>query len=276
MRSEVYHELIIKPSCDPQLLAEFVESVFDRGVEIGKDVLILTDEQSLEEVKKQIEDFCLGVGIGVEFAQEQKQNSDWIQRYKDSVQPIEVDKFYVHPSWNAPKKGSINIVIDPALSFGSGHHATTYSCLEAIGKYCKKDDTVLDIGCGSGILSIAAAKLDTAVDLCDSDEQAIDSAKSNFSLNNLTYNNAWVGSVDQATQQYDVVVANIIADVLLMLSQKIQATLKKEGVLILSGILDNKAQAVMDRYADLELIEKIEKDEWVTLVYRGVNEKLKQ
>ncbi|MGM0623402.1 MAG: 50S ribosomal protein L11 methyltransferase, partial [Campylobacterota bacterium] len=120
------------------------------------------------------------------------------------------------------------------------------------------------------------AKLGACVDLCDSDEQAIDSTKSNFSLNNLAYNNAWVGSVDQVTKQYDVVVANIIADVLLLLYDKIQNTLKVDGILILSGILDNKAQAVIDRYADLQLVDKIEKDEWVTLVYRGVNEKFKQ
>lgn len=276
MSSEIYHELVIKPSCDPQLLAEFVESVFDRGVEIGKDVLILTDEQSLEEIKKQIEDFCLEVGVGVEFAQEKKQNSDWIQRYKDSVQPIEVDKFYVHPSWNAPKDGRVNIVIDPALSFGSGHHATTYSCLEALGKYCQKDNAVLDIGCGSGILSIAAAKLGACVDLCDSDEQAIDSTKSNFSLNNLAYNSAWVGSVDKIKQPYDVVVANIIADVLIMLHDKIQNAVKLNGILILSGILDSKARTVIEKYESMQLIQKIEKDEWVTLVYRGVNEKFKQ
>ncbi len=270
--TEFYHELVVQPQCDPQLLAEYIETIYQDGLEIGNDSIILRSESGLAEVKKQIETFAQELRIPVKLTEEKKENSDWIRKYQESVRPIEIGKFYIHPSWNEAKTDRLNIVIDPALSFGSGHHATTYSCVEALSKYCTEGQSVLDVGCGSGILSIAASKSGAEVDMCDTDEQAVESAKRNFDLNDCTYRASWTGSVTTAPRSYGLVMANIISDVLKMLHGDLKAKLKPGGILILSGILDSKAQSVMDRFSDLECLEKIERDEWVTLVYRGANE----
>lgn len=269
-----YYELQITPQCEPELLAQFVDSLSDKGLELGDKSIILRDDKPLTQLQNEVETFCNSLNISVTFQNSKKQNSDWLELYKKSVQPIEVGKFYVRPSWNQPKKGYIDIIIDPALSFGSGHHATTYSCLKAISNYAKAQDSLLDVGCGSGILSIAAAKLEAKVHSCDTDLQAVESALSNFEQNNLQPSQAWSGSIDKTDKSYDVVVANIVADILIMLKKELKNRLKNNGTLILSGILDKKAQEVMQNFDDLQLIEKIEKDEWVTLIYRGVDEKL--
>ena len=103
----------------------------------------------------------------------------------------------------------------------------------------KKNDAVLDVGCGSGILSIACAKLEALVDICDTDEVALKSSSTNFALNNVAFGNSWVGSASMATKEYDVVLANIIADVLIMISKDLKNNLKQGGYLILSGIWSN-------------------------------------
>lgn len=275
MQEGIYYELEIKSSCEPQLLAEFVETIYDEGLEIAHDRLILRSSEPLETVSESIKQFCQSVGISIQTQQKVEKNCDWIKSYQDSIQPVCVGNFYIRPSWVAPKSGLENITIDPALSFGSGHHATTASVLLAISKYLQKRQKVLDVGCGSGILSIAAAKMGADVWLCDSDEQAISSAKANFEQNDVSYKQCWVGSVDSVKQKYDLVVANIVADVLVMLQKGIKNALSDGGILILSGILNTKAHEVKQAYSDLECQEVIEKDEWVTLVYRGADEKSK-
>ena len=98
----------------------------------------------------------------------------------------------MRPSWSEAKEGKIDILIDPALAFGSGHHETTSSCLLAIDEFVKKGDSLLDVGTGSGILAIAATKKGAVVDVCDTDEICIESTKSNFALNNQEINKSWI------------------------------------------------------------------------------------
>ncbi len=137
-------------------------------------------------------------------------------------------------------------------------------------KYIKEGNTLLDVGCGSGILSIIAAKLGAKVDMCDTDELAIKSTKENFKINNEEYNNSWVGSVTNITKEYDIVVANIIADILVMLSKDLKKATKNGGILILSGILDKYLDKVEERFQDMKLLEKYQKNEWLTLVFKKV------
>jgi len=269
MDQSYYYELKITPSCEPELLAEFVETLCQSGLEITDKDLILRDENSLEALQNEVQNFCDALGVKVAFSNEKKQNSDWIAMYKNSIQPIEVGKFYVRPNWHEAKADLIDIIINPALSFGSGHHATTFSCLQAISKYVKANDNLIDVGCGSGILSIAAAKCGAKVDICDSDPQAVASALDNFTQNALVPNDSWTGSIDKTEKTYNVVVANIIADILIMLANELTNRLEKTGTLILSGIIDKKCDDVLERFAHLKLLEKIEKDEWVTLIYQG-------
>jgi ribosomal protein L11 methyltransferase len=250
-----------------ELLADFVSSVTGEAVEIGKDSVILRTNSDTSELEQKLN--ALKETIELSFTKEEKENIDWIKKYQDSVAPIEAGEFYIHPSWHEPKSGKTNILINPALAFGSGHHATTYSCLQAISKYVKDGNTLLDVGCGSGILALAATYKGAVVDLCDTDELAVKSAQENFELNMQKFNNIWVGSANKSEQKYDVVVANIIADVLKAISSELKSKLKNGSILILSGILDKKEGIVTNSFDDLELVERVTKDEWITLIYKG-------
>jgi len=140
--------------------------------------------------------------------------------------------------------------------------------LDAIGTYVHGTERVLDVGCGSGILGLACRKLGAKVDLCDTDPISVDSCEQNFALNSEEYEELWEGSANQAKGQYDIVIANIIADVLKFIVHDLKRATKTDGLLILSGILDKKELQVTEVYTDFELLERKQKDEWVTLVYK--------
>jgi len=266
-----YQELTV--TLDDQyvdLIADYIMNICDEAVEFGTGKIIIRSENDLTFVKDALLSLQtdLPSDIHMDFALEEKENVDWIKAYQESIEPIEAGKFYIFPSWYEPKEDLINIKIDPALAFGSGHHATTYSCLQAISKYVKPNDKVIDVGCGSGILGLAATKLGAKVELCDTDPISVDSCKENFKLNEEKYNKLWEGSVDKADSTYDVVIANIIADVLRFLANDLKKAVKPGGYLILSGILDKKEELVKDSFKDLHLEKRTLKDEWVTLVYK--------
>jgi len=267
-----YCELTITLKDDfVEFIADFVANIAgDGGVEIGHGQIIVRSESDLTFVKDALVSLAgtLNGDIDMKYTLEEKENQDWIKTYQDSIEPIEAGKFYIFPSWFEPKVDFINIKIDPALAFGSGHHATTFSCLTAISKYVNEGDSVIDVGCGSGILGLAAKKLGATVDLCDTDPISVESCKENFTLNEETYDNLWEGSIDKATSTYDVVMANIIADVLRFIEKELKSATKEGGYLILSGILDKKEELVKDSFKDLKLEKRTLKDEWVTLIYK--------
>ncbi|MBE0491415.1 MAG: 50S ribosomal protein L11 methyltransferase [Sulfurospirillum sp.] len=282
--NQTYNELTITPpNYYYELFLDLVTSLFDEAIEEKDGSIILRSEEDLSEINFGVQEFAKSLqtlfnkDILLKTSSKVCKNEDWIGTYKKSIQPIEVGDLYIHPSWEKPKANKINVLIDPALAFGSGHHETTYGCLLMLQKYLNKQATLLDVGCGSGILSIAAAKLGAKVSLCDTDEQALQSALENFSSNTVTCERSWVGSVGKREKAYDVVVANIIADVLIMLQTDLESALKDGGILILSGILDKYATRVVEKYKNLILIEKYKKDEWFTLVLKKeVNESEQQ
>ncbi len=268
---KTYHELTITLNDDfVEFIADFVANISGEGLEIGEGHIIVRSESDLTYVKDALVSLAgtLSGSIDMEYTLEEKENVDWIQSYQDSVQPIEAGKFYIFPSWYEGKEGFINIKIDPALAFGSGHHATTFSCLNAISEYVKPEDSVIDVGCGSGILGLACKKLGAKVALCDTDPVSVESCKENFVLNEEHYDKLWEGSIDKAEDSYDIVIANIIADVLRFIAKDLKSACKKDGLLILSGILDKKETLVQESFKDLTLEKRIEKDEWITLIYK--------
>lgn len=271
---KTYNELHITPSDAYAYFVDFVLSLSDDAIEENNGTIILRSEENLDTIIFGIEVFSekLSSALEKEITAETKlfvkENEDWIANYRNSVQPLHVGDFYVHPSWVEDEVGKKNILIDPALAFGSGHHETTYGCLLLMQKYVTRGKSVLDVGCGSGILSIAACKLGAVVDLCDTDEQATSSAQENFALNHESYHRIWTGSVQKREQTYDVVIANIIADVLIMLSADLKNAVKEDGILILSGILDKYVDKVEAKFSNLELCEKYHKEEWYTLVFK--------
>jgi len=266
-----YYELTV--TLDDQFVdtvADFIANIYDEGLELAKGQIIVRSESDLTFVKDALVSLAneLNGSIEMNYTLEEKENIDWIKKYQDSIQPIEAGKFYIFPSWYEAKEGFINIKIDPALAFGSGHHATTFSCLSAISTYINSGDSVIDVGCGSGILGLACKKLGANIELCDTDPLSVESCKENFELNEENYDKLWEGSIDKADATYDVVIANIIADVLKFISKDLKSACKEDGILILSGILDKKEAQVVDSFKELTLIERVLKDEWVTLIYK--------
>ncbi|TLD81632.1 50S ribosomal protein L11 methyltransferase [Helicobacter sp. MIT 05-5293] len=199
----------------------------------------------------------------------QKHNHDWLQIYQDSIKPIECPPFYICPSWASSSPSHLQqIIIDPALAFGSGHHASTLMCLEFLSAINLKNKNVLDVGCGSGILSIAASKLGAKVFACDTDELAIQETQKNAHNNHISLESLWLGSIQESPDtpsHYDVIVANIVAFVVKLLHNDFKAKLKKNGILILSGILDEYKSDIIATFNDFTLSEIHQKDEWIAL-----------
>lgn len=263
--------------CSQELREPFEDLVFSLGVTCTQETaggFIIRDEDELDEVEFGLQEYAkslqdaLGREIEFKTAKSQKENKDWLNEYKKNVRPIEIGKFYIHPSWEESKDRFENIIIDPALAFGSGHHESTSACIEYLQKYATIGKSALDVGCGSGILSIALAKLGCVVDACDTDEQAVQSSQKNAELNGVKFNQIWTGSVANLDKKYDIVVANIIADVILMLKNDLINLLKESSCLVLAGVLDKYETRILEAFSSLKLVESQTKNEWKSFVFQ--------
>ncbi len=266
-----YYELTIKTRKDSlATLLDMISILSDEALEFDDEKVIIRSENDPGELMESlgIANSKLQSPIKMDLKLEKKENVDWIGRYRDSIQPIRAGRFYIRPEWHPPIEGAIDIVINPALAFGSGHHATTHSCLEAVGDYVSEGNTLLDVGCGSGILALAAAKLGALTDICDTDPLAVESAVENFGLNGEKYRRAWTGSAQKSDAEYDIVIANIVADILKAISTHLIKRIAEGGILIVSGILDKKESIVTDSFKDMTLLDRKQRDEWVTLIYK--------
>ncbi|HEB9307396.1 TPA: 50S ribosomal protein L11 methyltransferase [Campylobacter coli] len=273
-----YYELFLE--IQEQYKNLFLDFVFDLGVDAIEEKgngIYIRSEENLEELAWAIEIFAqklsqkfnLKENILLRKSIEKKENKDWVEEYKKGIKPILIDNIYIHTTWQEEKENYLNIKINPALAFGSGHHESTYGCVKFLQKFAKNNLKSLDIGCGSGILAIVMAKLGCEVEICDTDDLAIKSALENAKLNNVNFAQAWHGSVDKAEGLYDLVVANIIADVILILEKDIKKHLEDNAILILSGILDKYKTRIKEKFQDLELIDEMQINEWCSLVYKN-------
>ncbi|MDF1881858.1 50S ribosomal protein L11 methyltransferase [Sulfurimonas sp. MAG313] len=267
---ETYFELVVTPTGHLEHFSDFLSSSVDIGFEETGTGFIVRNEDELDTLAWGIEQFALALSealdekISVQTKLSQKKNEDWIAKYQEGIEPIAVGKFYIHPTWSEPSSDLINIKIDPALAFGTGHHPTTASCLKAVSTHVTKGMEVVDVGCGSGILALAATKIGAIVDLCDTDIISVDNAKENFKLNEASYKEIWEGSITLSTKKYDLVIANIVADVLIFIASDLKKATKNK--LILSGILDKYEEKVQKKFSDMTCVERIVDGEWISLV----------
>ncbi len=201
------------------------------------------------------------------------EDEDWLNNWKQYFYPIEIgEKLLIRPTWREKYDGKDRVVIDldPGLAFGTGTHETTRLCLRTLEKYISGGERVLDVGCGSGILGIAAlllgAKQAQGVDI---DELAVKTAKENAALNNVSERfEIMCGNLsDKANGKYDVITANIVADAIILLSESITDFMNENSVYIMSGIIDSRADEVRSSISGkLTIMEEYEDNGWYCLV----------
>lgn len=231
----------------------------------------------LEQLRSMVE-----IGSG-DITSSQTEDIDWINNWKQFFQSFYIDDILIKPTWEPLKEEDKNkflIEIDPGISFGTGKHETTQLCIRQIRKYLKEGERVLDVGCGSGILSIAALKLGAgSVVGTDVDGDCITSTHENMTVNHLAENSGefYVGNLidDKAFQEkigtgYDLVVANILADIIIPMAPALYQCAKEQGVLITSGIIDFKENEVKEalEQAGFEILEVNHQGEWVNVTAR--------
>jgi ribosomal protein L11 methyltransferase len=198
-------------------------------------------------------------------------DQDWNESWKKGFVPIDVgDRFTILPPWEQPKKGRLNLIIDPAMAFGTGHHETTRSCLVLMEKHgaTSSKNSFLDLGTGTGILAIAALKLGfRRVVAVDTDVLAVEAARKNAALNHAEGIEIRECSLSSLSETYDFMAANIISGVLELLAPLIAAHVKPGGIIVLSGILGGQDDDVLSAMtqAGLNLLERYPDGKWISL-----------
>lgn len=244
------------------------------------------EERILKEVEDGLEELSNFVDVGQKtITVSETEDKDWINNWKQYFKPFTVDNILIKPTWEDIPDGDrdkLLIQIDPGTAFGTGQHETTQLCIRQLHKYMKDGAKVLDVGTGSGILGITALKLGAgSVFGTDLDENAITAVGENLEANEIADGRFQVlqGNIidDKEVQDkagyecYDIAVANILADVIIVLQKEIPVHLKKDGIFIMSGILNRKEEAVKEALRQnqaLEIIETASQGEWVSITAR--------
>ena len=234
------------------------------------------DDETFNRFKDELEQLGKNINIGEFFKIETTtiQDSDWENSWKDYFDILNIgEKFVIVPTWreyeNEEDKYVINI--DPGMAFGTGGHETTSLCIKNLEKYVKPHDNVIDVGCGSGILSIAASYLtDGSLKAVDLDKLAVDVSRENFALNNLE-NRIEVEEASlltKETKKYDVIVANILAHIIELMLEDAYKLLEDGGYFITSGIIKDKKDELLEKMLQqgFKLVEETSDNEWYSFV----------
>ncbi len=224
--------------------------------------------EKMDELKE------LGIDTGLAKVESEKMfEEDWANNWKKYYKPTKVgQKIVVKPIWEEyQEQGDEKVIeLDPGMAFGTGTHETTRMCIQSLEEYVKADSTVFDVGCGSGILAIAAAKLGAKMAVgVDLDPVAVESAKENVGYNNLDNIQILYGNlVEVIDGKADIVVANIIAEVICILTEDVKRVLKDNGYFITSGIIHDRVEMVTKKLEEtgFEVIEINKDGEWNCIV----------
>jgi len=200
---------------------------------------------------------------------EKTKETDWQENFRQQFKPTQFGKrLWVYPAWEKIPNNLPHVVtIEPGLAFGTGNHPTTAMCLTWLDKHVENNMTVIDYGCGTGILAIAAQKLGAEkVYGVDNDPQALVAARENTVRNNITQNIEYFLPEEAPTKQVDIVIANILANPLIELAPTLASFLKSTSKLALSGILEQQSQSVIDAYSPyIKLSTVNQQQDWVLL-----------
>ena len=234
------------------------------------------DDETFNRFKDELEQLGKNINIGEFFKIETTtiQDSDWENSWKDYFDILNIgEKFVIVPTWreyeNEEDKYVINI--DPGMAFGTGGHETTSLCIKNLEKYVKPHDNIIDVGCGSGILSIAASYLaNGSLKAVDLDKLAVDVSRENFALNNLE-NRIEVEEASLLTKEakkYDVIVANILAHIIELMLEDAYKLLEDGGYFITSGIIKDKKDELLEKMLKqgFKLVEETSDNEWYSFV----------
>ena len=239
----------------------------------------------LAQIKEELEDMRAYVNVGSGLIEEsQTEDIDWVNNWRQYFHQFYIDDILVIPSWEEVKeedKDRMIVQIDPGTAFGTGAHETTQLCIRAVKKYVTKDSEILDVGCGSGILGMIALMLGAKHSVgTDLDPCAITATHENMEVNGITKDRyeVMIGNIidDKEVQdkvgyeKYDIVLANILAEVLVPLTPVIVNQMKKGAIYITSGIINDKEETVVNavKAAGLEVLEVNYQGEWVSVVSR--------
>ncbi|MDH4204501.1 MAG: 50S ribosomal protein L11 methyltransferase [Desulfobacteraceae bacterium] len=239
-------------------------------------------DDKLEKMRKFVEENLSRLektnGIGCKIIYSDMNEEDWAQTWKTYFRPEKITaNIVIKPTWREYIREHDEIVleIDPGMAFGTGTHPTTRMCIAMIEKYLKKSSTFLDIGTGSGILMIAAAKLGAIkVWGTDNDNVALDTAYKNLIQNRISESSFKILAadlVDQITEQFDLVAANLTTKTILILLEDVKRVLVQDGIFVCSGILETDKDEVLKKMKDLgfERVEILVKEEWISIACRS-------
>jgi ribosomal protein L11 methyltransferase len=249
LRVDIPKELV-DPVCD------FIIEHISNGLVLEEEedtantgILFYISPETKEQSKAQLSEYLQGLklthaNINPTISERTVKSVEWVEQYKQSVTPILIsDDVCVRPPWSsAPTDTKFDIIIEPKMAFGTGHHETTRSCLKLIRQHFKPGVRVLDMGCGSGILAILAAQMGASyIKAVDYDPEAVENCQENFVINHITVPNEIVhGSIDvcKGDKQYEFICVNIIKSAIIEMFAELHPLLASGGVMLLSGLLD--------------------------------------
>lgn len=232
-------------------------------------------ENIISYVKEKVQEIKeLGIDVGVGIVENEKMfEEDWANNWKKYYKPTLLgEKIVVKPTWEeySAKENELVIELDPGMAFGTGTHETTRMCIQALERYVKPETTVFDVGCGTGILAIAAAKLEAKMAIgVDLDPVAVEAAKENVKYNKLKNIEVLYGNlVEVINGKADIVVANILAEIVCILTDDVKRVLKDGGYFISSGIIHDRVEMVVNKLEEsgFEVLEKNKDGEWNCIV----------